>query len=337
MNLGKQTASVVSSPLRKIELVKDYELNNDSIGLLGCLNPESHNQKEMFYCSPTTYKIRLIDNDTTKLPPALSNPQYPNPYEMIFRDRGSDNNNPPDWVKLNKIYGRQALNIKEGTPWKVTWDFDGSYGIQTATIQGLSFTREAAIDDSGRIQSFTHWKMQSNFYYGAIRVTFSSRPNNVANNMLGWASSSFMEGQGVDEQTYPEAFKSMKTGINNQLFPFLSINDAGGRRSIRIKNIDSRYFGAQSQNVGDFSDARLPNIKGGVNGPNGSSIFSYGRFSFLTVNNRQEWSFNPWGNQHIPAYSLNMNASLSSSIYKDGYNTVTPLTAWVDIECFVGY
>lgn len=323
MNLGRQTASVVSSPLRKIELVKDYELNNDSIGLLGCLNPESHNQKEMFYCSPTTYKIRLIDNDTTKLPPALSNPQYPNPYEMIFRDRGSDNNNPSDWVKLDKIYGRQALNVKEGTPWKVTWDFDGSYGIQTATIQGLSFTREATIDDSGRIQSFTHWKMQSNFYYGAIRVTFSSRPNNVANNMLGWASSSFMEGQGVDEQTYPEAFKSMKTGINNQLFPFLSINDTGGRHSIRITDITDRYFRVNGHHVCNLIQEALPPLP----------RITYQGISYPNYNPRRDPGYTSG------AYSPNTirTAQIANDAIYGKSNTVIPKSVNIDIECFVGY
>lgn len=331
MDIQRQTASVVSSPLRKIELVKDYELQNDSIGLLGCLNPESHNQKEMFYCSPTTYKIRLIDNDMAKLPPALSNPQYPNPYEMIFRDRGSDNNNPNDWVKLDKIYGRQALNVKQGTPWKVTWDFDGTYGIQTATIQGLSFTRETAIDDSDRIIGFTHWKMQSNFYYGAIRVTFSSRPNNVANNMLGWASSTFMIGQGVDEQTYPEAFKVMIQGTKAGLFPFLEDSNAAGRVSIRMRDeISNRYFGVNKSQVGFLENQSLPNIEGGV-------IIS-------------SWLNSPWGAfvastavgnspQHLRAERyvyLLFNAKFYNNIYKNTAR-VTPNTAWVDIECFVGY
>lgn len=330
MDIQRQTASVVSSPLRKIELVKDYELQNDSIGLLGCLNPESHNQKEMFYCSPTTYKIRLIDNDMAKLPPALSNPQYPNPYEMIFRDRGSDNNNPNDWVKLDKIYGRQALNIKEGTPWKVTWDFDGSYGIQTATIQGLSFTREAAIDDSGRIQSFTHWKMQSNFYYGAIRVTFSSRPYNVANNMLGWASSTFMMGQGVDEQTYPEAFKSMKTGINNQLFPFLREHNAAGRDSIRMIDINNRYFGVHGNQVGYLEAQSLPNIEGGV--MVSTRLYTpWGAFTVSTAMGNAPHHIIP--ERYV--YLL-FDSRYYNNVYKPA-NRVTPNTAWVDIECFVGY
>lgn len=233
MELGRQTASVVSSPLKQV-IINDTELQNNAIGLLGCLNPESHNQKDLFYFSPTTYRIRLTDNDTTKLPAALSNPQYPNSYEMLFYDRGSDSSNPEGWVNLSRVNARNLLQVSKNTVWDVKWDFDGKMGLQTATVNGATFSRVTTLDNSNRT-GFSPWRINRGEAYGATRASVINSNATYYNNM-GWASPGFMLGTGIDQETYPECYKSISQTITDKITNdiFETVGNAG-KIFIRLK------------------------------------------------------------------------------------------------------
>lgn len=236
MELAKQTASVVSSPLQNLQLVSDSSVQNTKIGLLGCLNPDTYNQKEMFYLSPTSFRIRLVDSNKTINPPALINPSYPNSYEMIFFDRGSDNLNPDGWVNLFNINARALLNVSTNTPWVVTWDFDGSYGVQTATIKGLSFARETVIGADGNIKEFGKWRICSAPAFGTIRVTFLNKDNNHLNN-LGWAYHEFMTGTGINSVDYPDAVSAIKALVNaNATNNIFNVSSSGGVDTIKLRS-----------------------------------------------------------------------------------------------------
>jgi hypothetical protein len=237
MNIGSQTAAVTASPIQKLELVNDSEIQNSKIGILGCLNPDSSLQRDMFYISPTSFKIRLVDNNKAIVPPALSNPNYPNSYEMIFFDRGTDNDNPSGWINLYNINARTLLNIEKNEPWKIIWDFDGSYGIQTATIKGVSFSRTTAIKDDGSITGFNKWRINSDTAYGSIRPTFNTKDVNHLNN-LGWMNSEYMKGTGITETDYPDAFNVIKKLINNNIVNNLfTIDTTGDKESIKLKTV----------------------------------------------------------------------------------------------------
>lgn len=234
MDVGKQTAAVTSTALQKLELVNDSVVQNEKIGLLGCLNPDSYNQKDMFYLSPVSFRIRLIDNNKTINPPALSNPKYPNSYEIIFFDRGSDNANPEGWLDLYNINARTLLNIEKDTPWKITWDFDGSYGIQTAIINGVSFSRDTEIGNDGNIKGFKKWRINSPIQYGAIRATFSEKDVDHNNN-LGWTNAEFMTAVGINQTDNPYSFSVIKKLVNaNILNKAFRINNDGGKESIKL-------------------------------------------------------------------------------------------------------
>ena len=189
----------------------------------------------MFYLSPVSFRIRLIDNDRTIIPPALSNASYPNSYEMIFFDRGTDNANPEGWINLFNINARALLNVVKGTPWMIRWDFDGSYGIQTATIKGVSFSRETIIGDDGQIKGFGKWKICSSTAYGSIRITFLNKDNNHLNN-FGWAYHEFMTDVGINSIDYPDAVSAIKSlknaNVSNNIF---EISSEGGKEVVKLK------------------------------------------------------------------------------------------------------
>lgn len=209
MDLGKQTAGVISSPIAQQSFVSSNELIDNNIGLLGVSNPESFNQRDLFYFSPQSIRIRIVDSDLNKLPSVLTNYSYPNSYEMIFYDRGADNKNPTRWVKLDTINGRALLGVEKNTPWKVTWDTDGTSGIQMAYIKHMTFYRETVQGNNGKASGFGNWQIKSVFPLGWTQYSYYTT-NTSAPNYLGWMFNSYLrDNGGISSQKYPETVKCM--------------------------------------------------------------------------------------------------------------------------------
>lgn len=208
MEILKQTASVTGTPIQQIKPGQGSSLPTSS-GILGIVNPESYNQKELFYFSPYCFKIQLIDN-RKDIPQEIVNPSYPYSYECIFFDRGSNEANPVNWPRLNRIGGRAAFNVVNGTPWWVSWTWNGSFGYQIVKVNQIEFRRTA---QNG---AWSHWELKSNNSYGDIMAEYNPRSQGeVAINFAGWVLSSYVRLSRPPKSAYPEAAQAILLAKQN--------------------------------------------------------------------------------------------------------------------------
>lgn len=204
MEILKQTAAVTGTPIQEIKPGQSNSLPTSS-GILGIVNPESYNQKELFYFSPYCFKIQLIDNGKN-IPQELINPSYPYSYECIFLDRGSNEANPSGWPRLNRIGGRNMFNVFAGTPWWVSWTWNGSIGYQILKITTLEFWRK------GQNNTWSSWELKSNNSYGEILAEYNPRSQSeVAVNFAGWVLSSYVRLSRPGKSVYPFAAQAILT------------------------------------------------------------------------------------------------------------------------------
>ena len=229
------TASVVANPLLEINTA---DLSAKKIGILAVNNPESYNQRELGFIDPTSIQLRIDINDN--IVNLIEDPNYGNNYNLILpRNKNSlsevykKNGLTPAGVdkylaklpNLSVISADFLINTGIGGDfWEITWNYDGTFGKQTASYKGLKFARYSVN------KAFTKWSFcdDSNMI-GTLRLDYL----NVAQgtNVMGWIKTPTTVA--LNKSQYPLLFDFIKThwgkaaSVNSSLGTLTVTNEAG--------------------------------------------------------------------------------------------------------------
>lgn len=207
--LNAQTPTVKGNPMH---LYTNAEItsNTTNLGILVAQNPESIQNKLLGFIPPESISLRLMPSPTTA--EVLDNPQFPNNYTFIL---------PRNWgtIASNDIYGKNGFGTQDNLnkalkimpnldtiraswlsnssgldAWKILWEYDGYYGVQTAEYKGLIFKRES-IDNQ-----FTKWEFANDTQMiGTMRLDYINA--NTGINYMGWIK---VDGTVISETKYPK-------------------------------------------------------------------------------------------------------------------------------------
>ena len=229
------TASVVANPLLEINTA---DLSAKKIGILAVNNPESYNQRELGFIDPTSIQLRIDINDN--IVNLIENPNYGNNYNLILpRNKNSlsevykKNGLTPAGVEkylaklpnLSVISANFLINTSIGGDfWEITWNYDGTFGKQTASYKGLKFARYSVN------KAFTKWSFcdDSNMI-GTLRLDYLNIAQGT--NVMGWIKTPTTVA--LNKSQYPLLFDFIKThwgkaaSVNSGLGTLTVTNEAG--------------------------------------------------------------------------------------------------------------
>ena len=229
------TASVVANPLLEINTA---DLSAKKIGILAVNNPESYNQRELGFIDPTSIQLRIDINDN--IVNLIEDPNYGNNYNLILpRNKNSlsevykKNGLTPAGVdkylaklpNLSVISADFLINTGIGGDfWEITWNYDGTFGKQTASYKGLKFARYSVN------KAFTKWSFcdDSNMI-GTLRLDYLNVTQGT--NVMGWIKTPTTVA--LNKSQYPLLFDFIKThwgkaaSVNDGLGTLTVTNEAG--------------------------------------------------------------------------------------------------------------
>lgn len=212
MEILKQTAAVTGTPIQQIST--DKLITSDAY-LLGINNPDSYNQKELFYFAQGQFRYTFQDTkgitkgDTIAI---INDAKCKYCYDVIVYDKSNDGS-VPGMPILYRIGGRDALNINAHEinnnlePWKVSFMTDGTNGYQKATIRTITFFRHSIKG------VWSNWEMKSQLPYGFVVInnnyTFNENNLNVTN-VLGFMHRRYAYETGFYKSQYPNAYATIE-------------------------------------------------------------------------------------------------------------------------------
>lgn len=343
------TASVVANPLLEINTA---DLSAKKIGILAVNNPESYNQRELGFIDPTSIQLRIDINDN--IVNLIEDPNYGNNYNLILpRNKNSlsevykKNGLTPAGVdkylaklpNLSVISADFLINTGIGGDfWEITWNYDGTFGKQTASYKGLKFARYSVN------KAFTKWSFcdDSNMI-GTLRLDYL----NVAQgtNVMGWIKTPTTVA--LNKSQYPLLFDFIKThwgkaaSVNSSLGTLTVTNEAG----LYPRFVGDQWTGAfqsnpdcawytPSDNV-DYANIRLYSYFGRLVGKPEVPPFYDG----IIRGNPNEDNIGPrgepWGNTQVPTEVI-LDTSYKSS-YHSNENESRPKTKFFSLLIYAGY